>query len=388
MRYIKPHYYDEFRCIADKCPDSCCAGWQIVIDEETLEKYKQCEDAFASRLKNTVDWKEGCFKQNNRRCAMLNDKNLCDLITAKGEGWLCRTCDQYPRHTEEFDGVRELSLSISCPVVAQMILNRQEPVTFLVEEDEMDEPLAEEFDDFDFGMFSVLEDVREDIFSIAQNREISMRKRLTILMEMAEQMQTCVDEGRVFEIENIMDEYSQLNKKFEQNIHSRKCEQFEQYSQSEYERIQKGFQLFYEFERLREVWYDILSGTEGALYKEGFEKYKENRNAFYSTFVKELGYEKWENFKEQVLMFFLYTYFCGAVYDDCVYSKIALSAFSVSYIEEFIVAQWLLGGKTITWNQCVKLVYIYAREVEHSDENLKKLEAWLMEVYDNKEILS
>ena len=40
MRYIKPTYYDEFKCIADKCPDTCCAGWQIVIDEETLDKYQ------------------------------------------------------------------------------------------------------------------------------------------------------------------------------------------------------------------------------------------------------------------------------------------------------------------------------------------------------------
>ena len=33
MRYLKPHYYDKFVCTAGDCPDSCCAGWQIVIDE-------------------------------------------------------------------------------------------------------------------------------------------------------------------------------------------------------------------------------------------------------------------------------------------------------------------------------------------------------------------
>lgn len=41
MRYIKPDYYDEFACIADRCPDTCCAGWQIMIDEDSLEKYER-----------------------------------------------------------------------------------------------------------------------------------------------------------------------------------------------------------------------------------------------------------------------------------------------------------------------------------------------------------
>ena len=107
MRYVKPYYYNEFKCIADKCPDTCCAGWQIVIDDETLDKYSSEKDEFSHRLKNSIDWAEGVFHQNNGRCAMLNDNNLCDLVTAKGEGALCKTCHMYPRHIEEFEGVRE-----------------------------------------------------------------------------------------------------------------------------------------------------------------------------------------------------------------------------------------------------------------------------------------
>ncbi len=397
MRYIKPHYYDEFKCVADQCPDSCCTGWQIVIDEETLEKYKTSNDVFSSRLKTSIDWEEGCFKQKNRRCAMLNDNNLCDLITAKGEGWLCHTCDQYPRHTEEFDGVREYSLSISCPIAAQMILNKEEPVTFLVEEDEKEEPLAEEFEEFDFGMLCVLGDVREEIFSVVQNRELSIRKRMTILMEMAEQLQKCVDEGRIFSyesssycvtadsVEKNMDKCSRLNIDSQQNKNSQKNELLEEYeySKEEYERLRNGFKIFYDFERLREGWYDVLFTTEENLYANGYEVYKESRRAFYDKFVKEIGHKKWEIFEEQILMFFLYTYFCGAVYDDCVYSKIALSVFSLCYMEELGIGQWLAEGQDITFDKCIDIVYRYAREVEHSDENLKKLEAWLMEVYDS-----
>jgi len=65
MRYVKPHYYDNFKCIADKCPSTCCAGWQIMIDEGALEKYSKEKDEFSHRLKNSIDWEEGAFFQNN-----------------------------------------------------------------------------------------------------------------------------------------------------------------------------------------------------------------------------------------------------------------------------------------------------------------------------------
>ena len=59
---------------------------------------------------------------------MLNDRNLCDLVIEKGEDWLCETCSRYPRHVEEFEGLREWSLSLSCPVAAEIMLKRTAPV--------------------------------------------------------------------------------------------------------------------------------------------------------------------------------------------------------------------------------------------------------------------
>ena len=50
MRYKKPKYYPDFQCIAGSCPDTCCAGWQIVIDEESLEKYSNINSDFGTRL--------------------------------------------------------------------------------------------------------------------------------------------------------------------------------------------------------------------------------------------------------------------------------------------------------------------------------------------------
>ena len=43
MKTIVPNYYKNFRCIADKCRHSCCVGWEIDVDDATMEKYKLIE---------------------------------------------------------------------------------------------------------------------------------------------------------------------------------------------------------------------------------------------------------------------------------------------------------------------------------------------------------
>ena len=52
MQYIIPHYYKKFVCIGGDCPDTCCAGWQIMIDPASLKKYRQTKGRLGSRLHN------------------------------------------------------------------------------------------------------------------------------------------------------------------------------------------------------------------------------------------------------------------------------------------------------------------------------------------------
>ena len=102
-----------------------------------------------------------CVQLNSE---FLNDENLCDLYKALGPDALCDTCRMYPRHTEEYEGLRELSLSLSCPKAAKIILSCKEPVRFLEEETEEED----DFEDFDFMMFSQLEDTRDVLFAVLQ----------------------------------------------------------------------------------------------------------------------------------------------------------------------------------------------------------------------------
>ena len=66
MIYTVPEYYNQFQCLASACPATCCAGWQIVIDEKTQEKYRNYKGSFGNRLKgwylSAVPWPVCIFK--------------------------------------------------------------------------------------------------------------------------------------------------------------------------------------------------------------------------------------------------------------------------------------------------------------------------------------
>ena len=98
---------------------------KLSIVNKILEHYKYNGD-FKKRLNKGINKKESCFKQRiNGRCIFLNKENLCDMQLSMGEEGLCKICSEYPRHIEEFENVRETTLSVSCPVVAADLLSNK-----------------------------------------------------------------------------------------------------------------------------------------------------------------------------------------------------------------------------------------------------------------------
>ena len=364
MYYRKPHYYDKFSCTAEQCPDTCCAGWQIVIDENSLEKYSNVSGDFGIRLLNSINWREGIFEQYEKRCSFLNAENLCDIYKELGADALCDTCLLYPRHIEEFENLREFSLSLSCPVAAKMILQCQEPVRFLEEEDEKEE-CEEDFEDFDFLLFDCLLEVREKLFSIVQNRTIPIEKRMYCVLKIAKNLQTALDEGELFE------------RDFMAEIELCLQEKAEDFSGNLYEIVQAFRKDLLRLEVLREEWKTNLKAADN-LFQKGETWYVEKRDRYKAEIKNTIGQEQWDIYKEQLLMFFLYTYFCGAVYDDMIYSKGVLSVISVFWIEEITFWSWAADEGQIEEKNLLETAYRYAREIEHSDENLNLLE----EIFD------
>ena len=124
MKLYAPEYYKKFKCIADKCEHSCCIGWEIDIDEETLEKYKNSNNPYAADILNSISF-EGtphfalCAGD---RCPHLAQNGLCKIILSAGEEHLCAICRRHPRFYNYTD-VAETGLGMSCREAARLILS-------------------------------------------------------------------------------------------------------------------------------------------------------------------------------------------------------------------------------------------------------------------------
>ena len=341
-----------------------------MIDDESLEKYSEVEGTFRSRLHRFIDWEEGALKQKKGICSFLKENNLCDLYTALGKDSLCKTCRMYPRHVEEFDGLRELSLSLSCPVAAKMILTCKEGLQLVEEETDEPEELADEFEEFDFLLFSQLQDARNVMFRFLSMGQIPIEVKIEQIVDTALKMQDCIEAERYFEIDDVIREFEkQLGEKVEK-----------QKVTSDFQSMRQEFMVLQDLERLRPEWSEDLYSTWKQLFAQDREEYNQITDAFSKAYGSESPYrEEWNLFTENLFGFFLLTYFCGAVYDDWIYSKAALAWFSVRWIQAVICAEWAEGrfGADNYMDHWILVAYRYAREIEHSDENLNMLEEWL-----------
>ncbi len=140
MLYIKPSFYDEFRCIADKCTDSCCIGWEINVDDDTMNNYNNMNTEFSCKIRENIVENEDdtySFKLlEGERCPFLNKNNLCDIIINCGEDSICYICKEHPRFYNDFSDVTEYGLGLCCEEVCRLLLRSDKPLEFIVFEDD------------------------------------------------------------------------------------------------------------------------------------------------------------------------------------------------------------------------------------------------------------
>ena len=170
MKLSVPFYYDKFRCIADKCPDSCCVGWEIAVDDDTLRYYRTVGGEIGKRLQKSI--KDGVFQlTDGERCPFLNGNGLCDIITALGEDKLCKICARHPRFAEQYCEDTEIGLGLSCPECARIICESDLPDSYIVSRDTEDE--IEVFgyteNDDDADEYRALLSLREALYRIVRS---------------------------------------------------------------------------------------------------------------------------------------------------------------------------------------------------------------------------
>lgn len=388
MQYTAPHYYRKFQCIGGDCPDTCCAGWQIQIDPASLRKYRKMKGPLGNRLKNEIVWKEGCFRRYDGRCAFLNENNLCDLyLEGGGEKAFCRTCRTYPRHIEEFEGLREISLSLSCPVAASLILSCQEKVRFLHGENP---DRDETYEDFDFLLFTKLMDTRSLILHIIQDRSHPIGLRAAVALALAHDLQERIDRNALFDADSLLDQYSSDSKWpwFEKRL--KKLEN----SPAEKGAVRDHlFDIMEHLEALRDSWKPYLREARNILKradgKRTDEVFYEKNTALSSVEEKTDGNDAvpfselfTDVIAEQLLVYFIFTYFCGAVYNENAYGKMKFSLAGMLLIRELVRARWIQDPSAVSTDTVIDAAVRYSREVEHSDENKIMMEQFL----DNEDV--
>ena len=359
MEIRVPHYYRKFQCTADKCPDTCCAGWQIVIDEDTLDKYHKYEGPFGNRLANSIDWREGVFKQyEDKRCAFLDENNLCDIYTEAGPEMFCRTCKTYPRHFEEFENVREISLAMSCPEAAKLILEPTEPVKFIAVEKQYKEEI---YEDFNFFLYSKLVDAREIIIESLQDRTYPIKERMAFVLAFTHDLQARIYRDDIAGMEEIFTRYTKAGAKerFEKHLLI-----YQDLSKTAKEFKAGMLKQFHKLEVLRDSWPALLEKT-----KENIENDELDR-----LWRDAEGDVNLDIIAEHLMVYFIFTYFCGAVYDEEAHSKMKFSMIGTLMVLETAKTLWAENRPAGKMAAVLEAAKRYSREVEHSDENIELLE--------------
>jgi len=125
MQIYKPSYYDTFRCIAQKCPDSCCKEWEVEVDDRAAAFYRNLPGPLGDRLREVLrddpDWGT-VMTIENHRCPMWRQDGLCRIQAELGHDALCKTCREFPRLRHDYGSFQELGLELACPEAARIIL--------------------------------------------------------------------------------------------------------------------------------------------------------------------------------------------------------------------------------------------------------------------------
>lgn len=308
MKQIAPDYYEKFKCIAGECKHNCCIGWEIDIDEFTLDYYNSVEGEMGERLKNHIS-REGdaphfCLS-DNERCPFLNEKNLCDIISALGEDALCDICADHPRFRNYFSDREEIGLGLCCESAGQLILGNKEKTNLVcIYDDGEKESLIPEEE-------KILK-IREALFSIVQNREKTVDERIKDLLD-----------------------FLSIKQKERSNA--------------------EWADIFLSMERLDEKWTELLLKIK-------------NAPEFSDALICEKEYV---TVFEQLLHYFIYRQFSLAAEDGRIKERLTFAVESCLFIKQICAFHKKSYG-SISLDDIVEYSRMYSSEMEYSDENIEK----------------
>ena len=309
MKLIAPDYYTKFKCIADRCKHSCCIGWIIDVDADTLAYYHSITGPLGERLKKGIDESGETphfILGEQERCPFLNRNGLCDLIIGLGEKNLCQICTDHPRYRNFYSDRTEIGLGLCCEAAGDLILKRQEKMTLVVLEEDGEEEALQAPDE------SLLL-WREQLLQIAQDRGRTVEERASAILRAAEMT---IPERSLVE----------------------------------------WAEIYLKLERLETSWTDRLD---------------ELKSTDISV-APALDTPVWEIALEQLLVYFLYRQLPFALDDGEYEGRAAFCVLSYQMIRDLCRVHAVLHG-SVNLDDLVEIARQYSAEIEYSDENVEAL---------------
>ena len=445
MKVRVPNYFNEFKCIASECEDTCCAGWEIVIDDETHKCYENVEGEFGEILRSKIVESDGenIFLLNNGNCSFLNEKKMCEIYINLGEDHLCYTCQQFPRYTEEFLDLKEVGLSLSCPEAARIILRKAENTTFnLSEEDKCENEIKEELED---DLSLSCENINSSNCDLCKSSNLKNSENSKCFNLSESENRECFDLKNSEDSEcnnSEVESFTEDEDYFDEGIDAEVLSEFLECRNIVFNIIERndldlGTKAALALEFVKEVQNKIdlgdmdeipelmeeyrdenfintllkelesFKGKESIKHKNlceylnvyksikhinsndplGLEKalkYFEGNEEFYLRKHKEFNeYYKENLYKfKNILVYFIFRYFMKAIFDYDVSAKIKLAIISTLMIKELAVVRFIENNNEFTEEDMVEVSRIYSKDIEHSDENIENLQ----EIFETEEI--
>ncbi|MBN1210456.1 MAG: flagellin lysine-N-methylase [Myxococcaceae bacterium] len=122
----------EFRCLADRCEDTCCVGLRVPVSEERLSRLREgvAGSPEAERVEELVlpnpegPPAERAYLQmrSDGSCSFLDPDRLCSLHRRHGEKVLPDPCVTFPRIVWKWGERVEVAGSLACPEMARLLL--------------------------------------------------------------------------------------------------------------------------------------------------------------------------------------------------------------------------------------------------------------------------
>lgn len=127
MKLYAPKYYTSFACVADRCRHTCCVGWEIDVDADTLQRYRSLNTDYGKTIVASIAEQDTPHFRlcEGERCPHLNKAGLCRIIMELGEDYLCDICREHPRFYNDSPCGKEVGLGMACQEACRLILGSE-----------------------------------------------------------------------------------------------------------------------------------------------------------------------------------------------------------------------------------------------------------------------